>query len=141
LFSWGGLSLCLGGTYIFGTRGIDVCYHRLLTHRGFTCPRWLELTLAVLGMCRLQGSPGRWVAVHRKHHQHSDEQPDPHSPLVTFLWGHIGWLMVENPETDSSACYQRYARDLLTQRFYMGLERRLRWLWVYLAHAGVFFVA
>src|SRR5438105_3247255 len=42
LFSWTGLTICLLGTYVFGTLGINLCYHRLLTHRSFACPKWLE---------------------------------------------------------------------------------------------------
>lgn len=140
-FTWTGVALCLGGLYVFGTLGINLCFHRLLTHRSFTCSKWLERTLAILGVCCLQEGPGRWVAIHRRHHQHSDEQPDPHSPLVTFLWGHVGWLVVENRDTDTFCLYQRYAADLLRQRFYLGLERRMRWLVVYVAHAAVFALA
>ena len=82
LLSWTGVVLAVASVYVFGTLGINLCYHRLLTHRSFACPRWLEHTLALLGVCCLQETPARWVAVHRLHHQHSDEQADPHSPLV-----------------------------------------------------------
>lgn len=138
LFSWTGLVLCVLGLYVFGTLGINLGFHRLLTHRGFKCSVWLERTVAILGVCCLQEGPGRWVAIHRRHHQHSDEQPDPHSPLVAFIWGHVGWLLVENRDTDSFHLYQRYSGDLLRQSFYLNLERRLNWLWVYVAHALVF---
>ena len=53
------------------------------------------------------------------HHQYSDEQPDPHSPLVTFVWGHLGWLFVENREVNTMASYDRYARDVLRDPFYL----------------------
>lgn len=139
-FSWTGVVLCGLGCYVFGTLGVNMCFHRLLTHRSFKCSKTLEKFLALLGVCCLQEGPGRWVAIHRKHHQQSDEQPDPHSPLVTFLWGHVGWLVVENRETDSFQLYQRYARDLLNQPFYMKLERSLNWFWVYVAHAVAFAV-
>ena len=141
LFSWTGVALCIAGHYVFGMLGVTLGYHRLLTHRGFKCPKWLEHTLAVLGVCTLQDTPARWVALHRRHHQHSDEQPDPHSPLVNFLWGHIGWLLVVNRETETAEFYDRYARDLLRDPFYLWFERKLRWLWVYVAHAALFFVA
>src|SRR5205085_2190621 len=72
-FSWTGVIVCWAGTYVFGTLGINLCFHRLLTHRSFECPKWLERILAVLGVCCLQDTPARWVAVHRLHHQHSDE--------------------------------------------------------------------
>lgn len=137
LFSWWSVGVCLAGLYVFGTLGVNVCFHRLLTHRSFACPKWVEHGLALLGVCCLQEGPGRWVAIHRKHHQQSDEQPDPHSPLVAFLWGHVGWLLVSNRETDSVNLYQRYAKDLLSQPFYLWLERRFNWLWVYVAHAIV----
>src|SRR5262249_30248828 len=110
-------------------------YHRLLTHRGFRCPKWLEHTLAVLGVCTLQDSPARWVMVHRMHHQHSDRQTDPHSPLVTFFWGHVGWLLVENRQLSRLETYERYARDILQDPFYLRFERNILWVWVYVAHA------
>jgi stearoyl-CoA desaturase (delta-9 desaturase) len=136
-FSWTGVIACFLGLYVFGTLGINVGFHRLLTHRGFACSKFIERSLALLGVCCLQEGPGRWVAIHRQHHQHSDEQPDPHSPLVAFFWGHVGWLLVSNTATDSMSLYERYARDLMKQRFYMQLERQLNWLWVYVAHAAI----
>lgn len=137
LFSWAGVIACGAGLYVFGTLGINVGYHRLLTHRSFACPVWVERVLALLGVCCLEEGPGRWVAVHRRHHQHSDERPDPHSPLVAFFWGHVGWLLVGNRATDGMALYQGYAKDLMTKRFYMRLERRYTWVWVYAAHAAL----
>src|SRR4051812_31802546 len=56
LFSWSGLFLAVAGLYLIGGMGISVGYHRLLTHRSFACPRWLEHGLAVLGACCWQGS-------------------------------------------------------------------------------------
>ncbi|HVX15743.1 MAG TPA: fatty acid desaturase [Pirellulales bacterium] len=140
LFSWTGVALAFCGLYVFGTLGINLCYHRLLTHRGFNCPRWLEHGFALLGICCLQDTPARWVAVHRLHHQHSDEQPDPHSPLVTFLWGHIGWLLVENSQVNSVMTYDRYARDVLKDPFYFAFERNLLWVWVNLVQWAVFYL-
>ena len=136
-FSWTGLTIAVLGVYFFGSLGINLCYHRLLTHRSFACPKWFEHTLAVIGVCCLQDAPARWVAVHRKHHHHSDEQADPHSPLVNFFWGHMGWLMYENSELDRLAVYQRYARDLLRDPFYKMLERHF--FWIVLASWPVFF--
>ncbi len=138
LFSWTGVAAAVLGLYVFGTLGINLCYHRLLTHRGFVCPLWLEHALAMLGVCCLQDTPARWVATHRLHHQHSDEEPDPHSPLVTFFWGHVGWLLVENQELKSIMGYERYVRDLLRDPFYMRLERNLLWVWVNLTQWAAF---
>ncbi|HLQ94238.1 MAG TPA: fatty acid desaturase [Xanthobacteraceae bacterium] len=138
-FSWTGVLLAILGDYVFGVLGINLCYHRLLTHRGFRCPKWLEHTLAILGFCCLQDTPARWVAVHRRHHQYADEQPDPHSPLVSFFWGHMGWILVDNQELNRLGIYERYARDLLRDPFYKRLERYGWQLWIILLSWGAFF--
>lgn len=137
-FSWTGVALSILGLYVFGTLGINIGYHRLLTHRGMNAPKWFEHTLALLGVCTMQDTPACWVAMHRIHHQHSDHQPDPHSPLVTFLWGHFGWLMFENRDFTNVKDYQRFTRDLLKDPFYLKLERHWNWLKVYLAVAALY---
>jgi fatty-acid desaturase len=141
LFSWTGLILVPLGNYIFCSLGIGAGYHRLLTHRGFRAPKWLERSLAVLGVCCLQDSPARWVLIHRLHHQHSDDRPDPHSPMVNFLWGHFAWVFVENRQYSTFSSYEKYVRDLLQDPFYLWLERRNMWVWVYAAHAVLFYLA
>jgi fatty-acid desaturase len=140
-FSWTGLLLVPLGNYLFCSLGIGGGYHRLLTHHGYSCPKWFEHTLAILGVCCLQDTPARWVAIHRLHHKHSDEQPDPHSPLVSFFWSHMGWLLVENRLLSKLSTYEKYARDVLQDPFYLWIERRRMWAWIYLAHAALFFLA
>jgi fatty-acid desaturase len=140
-FSWTGVVLAILGLYVFGTLGINLCYHRLLTHQGFTCPKWLEHSFAILGVCTMQDTPACWVAMHRIHHKHSDDRPDPHSPLVNFLWGHCGWLMFLNREFLNVHDYQRFTRDILKDPFYFKLERHSNWLKVYAASMVVFFLA
>jgi fatty-acid desaturase len=140
-FTWGGVTLALAGLFVFGTLGINLGYHRLLTHRGLVCPKWLERTFVVLGVCCVQDTPARWVSVHRLHHQHSDQPNDPHSPLASFVWGHISWLMVEASELAKLRIYERYAKDILADRFYRSLERRWRWVYLVLASWVVFFTA
>lgn len=103
--------------------GIAVTYHRLLTHRGFVVPKWLEYSLAVLGTMALQGSPIYWVAVHRLHHQYTDRPGDPHSPHDGKWWSHMGWIL-NGSLHNNSAVLERYAPDLMKDRFY-------RWLNVY----------
>lgn len=141
LFSWSGVALAIAGYYLIGAVGINIAYHRLLTHRGFTCPRWFERSLALLGVCNLQDGPARWVAIHRMHHQYSDAERDPHSPLVDFFWGHMGWLIWQNKYFGTADFYDRYARDLLKDPFYMAIERNLMWFWIYVVHGALFYLA
>jgi stearoyl-CoA desaturase (delta-9 desaturase) len=138
LFSWSGLVWAVAGLYLFGTLGINIGYHRLLTHRGFACPRWLERTLSILGVCCWQGSPLSWVAVHRMHHQHSDEPTDPHSPRNGFFWSHMGWFMIYDPVLHNLSTYDRYVRDLLQDRFYRWLERPRVWRNIHRAQYALF---
>jgi len=139
LFSWWGIAAALFGMYVFGTLGINLCYHRLLTHRGLVCPRWLEHTLAILGVCSFQDSPARWAAVHRRHHEHPDERSDPHTPLVSFFWAHMQWIYTENRELNRLGILERYAKDILRDKFYVALERGSIWLWVILGSWLAFF--
>ncbi len=140
LFSWTGVALAGLGCYVFGTLGINLGFHRLLTHRSFECPLWLEHTLAMLGVCCLQKTPGQFVATHRAHHQHTDDAGDPHSPLPSLFWGHMGWLFVENPQFYNASTYDKYARDIFRDPLYLRLERNLLWLRLYAIHAALFFV-
>ena len=50
------------GLYVFGTLGINLAYHRMLTHRSLLLPKWLEYpvtTLAVAVVCRIR-PPAGW---------------------------------------------------------------------------------
>jgi stearoyl-CoA desaturase (delta-9 desaturase) len=102
-------------------------------------PRWLERTLVTIALCSLEDTPCRWVANHRLHHRHSDEQPDPHSPRDGVLWAHMGWLFSWVPQRRSWAFFEQYARDLLADGYYRWLERNpFAILVIYVAHAAVF---
>jgi stearoyl-CoA desaturase (Delta-9 desaturase) len=105
--------------YLFTAIGITVGFHRLLTHRSFQTSKPIEYTFAILGSMAVQGPVISWVADHRKHHAHTDEEGDPHSPHVghdggvrgvfSGLWhAHTGWLM----STQGRADWKRYAADL-----------------------------
>lgn len=139
-FSWTGVMLMLAGLYVFGTLGINLCFHRLLTHRGLVCSKGLERFFAILGVCCMQDTPAHWVAIHRRHHEHSDQTEDPHSPLVSFLWGHMGWMVIENCEVSRLEIYARYAKDILRDPFYKKLEGPLYAL-IVLGSWFVFFLA
>jgi fatty-acid desaturase len=138
-FSWTGVILVVVGIYVFGTLGINICYHRLLTHKGFRCVKWLEHTFAILGVCSYQDTPAHWVAVHRRHHYFADRQEDPHSPLVNFLWGHVAWMLVENEGGGRLGNYERWSKDVLRDPFYVWLERNNAYSYITLASWFVFF--
>lgn len=117
----------LAVAYLVTAIGITVGFHRLLTHRAFRTPPWLERTFAVMGSLAVEGSVLDWVADHRKHHAHTDVEGDPHSPHVGHgsglrgLWhAHTGWLM----ETQGQADWKTYARDLYEDPKMRAIGRR-----------------
>lgn len=140
-FNWTAVIVAVVTARLFGLLGVNIGYHRLLTHRSFACPKWLEHSLVVIAICCAEDTPARWVAVHRRHHEKSDEQHDPHSPLAGFWWSHIGWLLVKNPDLARLGIYERYARDVLRDPFYLRLERNFWQLKILLIQLNVFFVA
>ena len=105
----------LAGLYLLFGAGITVGYHRLLTHRAFQTHKPVEYGFAVVGSMALQGGVLDWVADHRKHHAHTDQEGDPHSPHVghgeglSGLWhAHTGWLLTHH----GTAASRQYAKDL-----------------------------
>jgi stearoyl-CoA desaturase (delta-9 desaturase) len=124
-FSWTGVISAFVGVYLFGMLGINVCFHRLLSHRSFECPKWFEYSLATMGACCLQESPAWWTAVHRHHHRHTDKQDDPHSPQIGLFWSHAGWLFLKNHEFDQRERMYAHVRDLMRQPFYVWVDNKL----------------
>src|SRR5438067_5810607 len=70
MFSWKAFAVGMVFWYISGSLGIGMGYHRLLTHRGYVVPKWVEYFLTICATLALEGGPIFWVAIHRLHHQH-----------------------------------------------------------------------
>lgn len=111
--------------YVWMGLGVTVGYHRLLSHKAFKCPKWLEYVIVTGGAASIQGSPLLWVANHRQHHARSDQEGDIHSPRNGLWWSHMGWAITEG-STDDDA-WRRYCPELSGDRYY-HLLRRFRWL-------------
>ena len=137
-FSWSGLALCIV-LYLLGGFGITMGYHRLLTHRSFQTPKFVEYILTFFGVLSNQGGPIQWVAAHRVHHQHSDEEGDPHSPRDGGFWAHALWLMFENNVLDNPSEYNKYVLDLRKDRVHVFFDKYF--FLIPLAFGGVLYVA
>ena len=124
-FSWVHLSLFLG-MYFVTVVGITVGFHRLFTHKSFETVWPVRFALAIAGSMAIEGSVFKWVAMHRRHHQHSDTAHDPHSPHIhgDGVWAtirgaarsHIGWFFEPDP-----ANLDRYIPDL-------NKDRLVKWI-------------
>jgi stearoyl-CoA desaturase (delta-9 desaturase) len=95
---------------VFGT---TIFLHRTATHRAlvlhpavawvFRLSLWLTTGIATK----------EWVAVHRKHHAFTDQEGDPHSPLLMGFWSvQLGNVFHYVRAAKNKQVVERYARDL-----------------------------
>ena len=105
---------------VAGMLGIGMAYHRLLTHRGYKTYKWVEYFLTWCGTLALEGGPIFWVATHRIHHQHSDEEGDPHSPREGTFWAHMGWILMGDGMHHDASVLARYVPDLVRDRVHVA---------------------
>jgi stearoyl-CoA desaturase (delta-9 desaturase) len=114
----------------------------LLTHRSFETSKPMRAIFAALGSAAVEGPVIEWVATHRKHHQFSDEEGDPHSPHVGhehgwrgaisgLFYAHIGWVFRDAEIANE----ERYAKDLRADRAIKFIDATFV-LWVF---AGLLF--
>ncbi|HSS22333.1 MAG TPA: fatty acid desaturase [Pyrinomonadaceae bacterium] len=122
-WSWPGVITTLVLFWVSGSLGIGMGWHRLLTHRGYKVPKVVEYFLVLCGSFALEGGPIQWVTTHRIHHANTDTVGDPHTPRDGTYWAHLGWILTPTQEVMDQSLYQRYAPDLMNQRFYRWLNK------------------
>jgi stearoyl-CoA desaturase (delta-9 desaturase) len=103
--------------YFIGIVGINICYHRLLSHRSFETYNIIEKIMSLVGVLATMGSPIAWVSVHRQHHLYTDTTKDPHSPKIKGalkIWfGFWGNVVIES----------RFVKDMLKDKFQKYLHQ------------------
>ncbi|MGB3695557.1 MAG: fatty acid desaturase [Spirulinaceae cyanobacterium] len=124
-FSWSALGVMIFCHWLFGSIGICLGYHRLLTHRSLQVPQWLEYVIVTIGALALQGGPIFWVAGHRLHHAHTEDvEKDPYSAKKGFWWSHVLWLVYPQKQFFDYEAYQKYAPDLTRHAYYRWLNKK-----------------
>jgi sn-1 stearoyl-lipid 9-desaturase len=122
-FSWRGVAALLFLNWVAGSLGIGITFHRLLTHRGFKAPKWLEYLGTVCGLLASEGGAITWVAMHRAHHTFSDRPgKDLHTPKDGFWWSHLGWIVCDLG-MDRSEIERKYAPELVADPIHRLLNR------------------
>jgi stearoyl-CoA desaturase (delta-9 desaturase) len=117
--------------YLISGYGVTVGFHRMLTHRAFQTHKATRYLFAGMGSLSVQGPVIDWVADHRKHHAHTDQEGDPHSPhvghgsgvsgaLKGLFHAHVGWLW----RTHGEARPHKYAKDLVEDKGMRIINRR-----------------
>src|SRR6266436_2325441 len=122
-FTWKALAVALVLWWVAGSLGIGMGYHRLLTHRGYKTPKWVEYFLTTCGTLALEGGPIAWVATHRVHHQNADSDGDPHSPREGGFWAHMGWVISGRAMHNVTTELLAYVPDLRKDKFHIWISK------------------
>jgi fatty-acid desaturase len=122
-FSWPALITALVLYWVGGSLGIGMGFHRLITHRGYKVPKFVEYFLVTCGLLALEGGPIQWVTTHRIHHAHTDRTGDPHTPRDGGWWAHVGWILKGAAQDHDQATLERYAPDMIKNRYYVWIDR------------------
>jgi stearoyl-CoA desaturase (delta-9 desaturase) len=114
---WNLLLASLFTYWIIGVLGINIGFHRLLSHRSFKTHPFFEYLFSIIGVITTVGSSLAWVATHRQHHRKTEEPGDPHSP---YLLGNVrawfgSWNVVKLD--------LKLVRDLRESRFQKFLHK------------------
>ena len=122
-FTWQNVVALIVGNWIVGSLGVGLGWHRLLTHRGFKAPKWLEYTLSIFATMSIQDSPDKWVATHRIHHAFTETDRDPHSTKLGFWWAQMGWIVWGTAQDHDAATLKKYVPDLIKDRGHALISR------------------
>ncbi len=107
-----------GLLYVITGLGITVGYHRLISHRSFVCPDWVQTAFLIAGGWALQNSALKWAADHIRHHAACDQDADPYNAQLGFWHSHCGWLFSEERYSD-----EKYATRLKQDPMIMWQHR------------------
>lgn len=102
--------------------GITIGYHRLLSHRSFSCSKAVEYFWVLPGYLAFEGSPIWWATIHRAHHKYVETPLDPHSPRASgMIYAFTGWLAEKTylPHLDP----YKQCKDLVADPLYRFLEQ------------------
>lgn len=130
-FSWSGLAIGLVLHWLTCSIGICLGFHRYLAHKSLKLKGPAEFFCLMCGCLSGEGSPLTWAATHRLHHQRSDLDGDPHSPVrENGWWAHMLWLFPRRSTEASRLLMKRYVPELADRPLMNFFEKTFPlWLW------------
>jgi len=127
MLTWQAVAVSVVLAWLAGSPGIGMGFHRLLTHRGFKTPKFMEYLMTILGTLTLEGGQIDWVVTHRIHHAHTDAPGDPHTPRDGGWWSHMGWILRGTAQQHPEEVMMRYAPDLMKDPVHV-LINKVYWI-------------
>jgi fatty-acid desaturase len=122
-FTWRAVGLALVLHWLTASIGVCLGFHRYLSHKSLKLAKPAEFFVLLCSVASGQGSPLMWTATHRLHHQRSDQDGDPHSPLEGKWWSHLLWLFVNHSKEQRDVLYERYVPDLARRPMLQFFEK------------------
>jgi len=121
--------ICFVALWAFTEFCIVAGFHRLFAHRSYKAHPALRVLLQIGGLLGGQGGLISWVAFHRRHHECSDKDGDPHSPrpytdgkafprLRGLLHSQFTWMYQHDYPN-----VMHYAADLVRDRTAVRLDQ------------------
>jgi stearoyl-CoA desaturase (delta-9 desaturase) len=123
---------------LIGGCGIELTFHRRLSHKSFEIKEWANRLFSYLGCLAMNGSPIFWVAIHKQHHPHADTEADPHYPGQGFFMSYIGWALYK-PSLDKIR-FVRAGKELLSSKFQLFLQQHY-YILVWGCYLAVFLIS
>lgn len=109
--------------------GMSIGFHRYFAHRAFEVNDFWRQAMLWGGTLAGQGSVVFWVALHRMHHAHTDQEQDVHSPVTNGFWhAYVGWIFHIDPNKIKLSRATDTIRDA-TCRFTHRNYTHIMWCW------------
>lgn len=103
---WGELMCVLAATHITIV-SVTLYLHRCQAHRAITLHPIISHFFRLWLWITTGQNTKEWVSVHRKHHAHTEEEEDPHSP---YVYG-IGKVLLQGTELYRAAAFDPKVSD------------------------------
>ncbi|MBO6933738.1 MAG: acyl-CoA desaturase [Deltaproteobacteria bacterium] len=120
--TWQAAVVCLV-LYVVRMWGVTAGYHRYFSHRTFKTSRVFQFILAFIAMSSAQKGVLWWGAHHRRHHKHSDQPGDIHSPVLGGFWhSHMGWLFYDgasDTDMDKIKDFAKYPELVWLNKYFL----------------------
>lgn len=112
-----------GVLYAVTGLGITVGYHRLISHRSFTCSAPVKIAFLIAGGWALENSAFKWCADHIRHHAKVDQEEDPYNAKRGFWYSHLFWIFLEDLYEDEkyTAIFKKDKWVVWQHRYYVPI--------------------
>ncbi len=122
-FNWQSLAVCVVLHWMTCSIGICMTMHRYLSHRSLKLRTPAKAFGLFCATVAGEGTPLHWSAIHRIHHQKSDQPGDPHSPNEGDWWSHILWTFTGRDSRLNPTMYKHFVPDLVQDKMMWFFEK------------------